>query len=660
MKPLRLTLLLLSSLAPSLLAGLPGPELVKDIYPGKYGSLDYEITFEALGNTLFLGASNESSGNELWKSGGTSASTVLVKDLCSGSHGGSPRQFTKAGDFIFFSAHDRFSGTELWRSDGTAAGTLMLKDIAVGTDASSDPRLLGAVGSTLYFTANDERYGMGELWKSNGTPAGTVKVTTLSPTVRVSVYPGVAMGDIYYFRVSKGSVMELWRTNGTETGTRFVTKTHSPPVAVGNHIFFTGDDGVHGKELWVSDGTTGGSSMVKDVAPGASGGAPYGAFAGGNLAYFSARTSDTSAWALWRSDGTPAGTFPLLELAEAYGNEVHVAGDLIYFTPKLPNGSSELWKSDGTVAGTKPLKYGTPGGRLIYFGNGDGRFYFTPHTTRGLLWQSDGTAQGTRVVADFFMGSTGYSGGGSHPRILNGKLLFATHHAAVGKELHSYDTTLPSIARPVLGEVTTTGARIDLAVNPNGFVTSAKFEYGTTESYGTTRYLAVASGEKTSRFQDFPVSLSELTSGTAYHYRITATNERGTRVATGTFRTAFTRETWRAASFGAGSIPEMAADDQDPDRDGLSNLVEYAFGLDPNLGDVAALPKPSISEEGMIFEFTHPEGQDDVIYGVEWSPSMAAGSWTTVPDTGSGNYHRFVVETRQKPRVFTRWTVDPR
>jgi ELWxxDGT repeat protein len=659
MKPKSLALLIFSSLAPTLFGELTGPELVKDIYPGARGSIDYETTFEAVGNTLFLAADDSTRGKELWKSDGTREGTMLVKDLCTGNHGSNPSRLIKAGNFVFFMGHDRTHSRALWRSDGTTAGTLMLKDILQGRDSSSYALPLGSVGDVLYFTITDERHGIGELWKSDGTVAGTAKVITISPTSRVAIYPGVAMGGIYYFRVSRGSRTELWRTDGSTNGTRYVTNTDSEPAAAGDHLYFTYNDGIHGRELWTSDGSTAGSRMVKEIAPGSSSGVPYGPFAAGGLAYFSAKVSDESAWSLWRSDGTEAGTFPLLELAEQYWNSIHVAGNHFYFTPKLPNGNSEVWKSDGTVAGTKPLKAGTPGGRMIYFGSGSGSFYFLP-VFGGPLWQSDGTTRGTRMVGDFSMTGIGHPGSGVYPTAVNGKLLFAASNSTSDKELYSYDIRLPSIAKPQLSEITTGSVRLDLAVNPNGISSSAKLEYGTSDAYGSIRYLPVAGESLLSSFQDFPVLLSGLAAGTTYHYRVSATNERGTRVSTGSFRTAFTRDTWRSAVFGAEASSQISADDQDPDGDGISNLIEYAFGLDPNKADSAGLPKPLTSGQEMVFEFTRPEGQEDMIYGVEWSPNMAPGSWASVPDTGSGFHHRFVVDTRQKPRVFTRWKVTPR
>ena len=100
--------------------------------------------------------------------------TVLVKDIVPGS--GSPFYsfdfwLTNVNGTLFFEAYDGTYGTELWKSDGTEAGTVLVKDINPGA-VSSDPSGLTNVNGTLFFAADDGSHRHA-LWRSDGTPAGT-------------------------------------------------------------------------------------------------------------------------------------------------------------------------------------------------------------------------------------------------------------------------------------------------------------------------------------------------------------------------------------------------------------------------------------------------------------------------------------------------------
>src|SRR5215208_3127821 len=79
------------------------------------------------------------------------------------------------------------------------------------------------------------------------------------------------------------------------------------PVNVNGTLFFTADDGVHGRELWASDGTEAGTRLVKDLVPGSSGSFPEEMVAVGGTLFFSVFTPETGT-ELWKSDGTAAGT----------------------------------------------------------------------------------------------------------------------------------------------------------------------------------------------------------------------------------------------------------------------------------------------------------------------------------------------------------------
>ena len=87
----------------------------------------------------------------------------MVKDIWAGSAGSEPSYLTDVNGTLFFRAQDETNGNELWKSDGTEAGTVMVKDIYLGQNYSSFRAYLTDINGTLFFTAEDPE-GQ-ELWK---------------------------------------------------------------------------------------------------------------------------------------------------------------------------------------------------------------------------------------------------------------------------------------------------------------------------------------------------------------------------------------------------------------------------------------------------------------------------------------------------------------
>ncbi len=107
---------------------------------------------------LYFVANDGITGQELWKSNGTEAGTVLVKDIAPGLNSSSPSQLTNVNGTLYFRAADPSAGYELFKSDGTEAGTVLVKDILPG-NADSMPSELTVIGNTLFFTAQDSSNG---------------------------------------------------------------------------------------------------------------------------------------------------------------------------------------------------------------------------------------------------------------------------------------------------------------------------------------------------------------------------------------------------------------------------------------------------------------------------------------------------------------------
>lgn len=82
-------------------------------------------------------------------------------------------------------------------------------------------------------------------------------------------------------------------------------------------------------------------------------------------------------------------------------------------------------------------------------------------------------------------------------------------------------------------------------------------------------------------------------------------------------------------SWVSGRVPaEQMGAAADPDRDGLSNLLEYALGGDPGIADARRAPHVAAAPEGFVFRFTRPLARDDLVYVVERSEDLIA--WSVV------------------------------
>ena len=260
----------------------------------------------------------------------------------------SPGFFCVVGSTLYFLASGPYSGQELWKTDGTFAGTRLVRDLHPGWN-SSNISFLTNLNDTLYFFApNNTEIG---LWTSDGTEEGTVWVTGLggsSPAL-----PPVRMGDKLYFSAISLGQGELWVTDGTAEGTRIVRawgpETGYPASNPGNlcavdgELYFNNLTQHSPQEmtLWRSDGTEAGTLPIVSSVNMAE-------IAGLNgQALFAA--GDELNYSLLVTDGTPAGTHALKKFDFGPG-EFQVSGGLLYYTAQLNWFNSQIWASDGTSA----------------------------------------------------------------------------------------------------------------------------------------------------------------------------------------------------------------------------------------------------------------------------------------------------------------------
>jgi len=433
------------------IAGTHGvPFRVKDIHPGARGSFPADLV--DVNGALFFRADDGASGRELWTSDGTPDGTRLVADLRAGPAGSSPAALTAVGSRVFFTADASDSSRELWVSDGSAAGTAMI--VASGTDASFDPSTFFAVGDRLFFVAADEAHGR-ELWISDGSGEGTHLVKDIRPgrcgAVACSSAPAelTALDRRVLFVASDGkSGRDLWVSDGTADGTSLVADIRPGPTgaepgfltALGDAVYFAADDGTHGRELWRSGGTADSTMLVRDIRPGRCGSlacssSPSYLTAAGDQLFFAVVTDTPQ---LWRTTGSAGDTVRLAALP-SLPYVRHAAHSTLFFSTADAESGAALWRSDGTNDGTvrvAPLSHDAAN----WLSSSDGRVFFS--AADGLrgneLWSSDGTAAGTALVQDINPGHYGSRPLSSFPTSLtrSGRFIFfSADDGSSGREL---------------------------------------------------------------------------------------------------------------------------------------------------------------------------------------------------------------------------------
>jgi ELWxxDGT repeat protein len=415
---------------------------------------------------LFFQADNGTSGSELWRSDGTEQGTWLVKDTLPGPASGGPFALTPVGETLFFTADiEQYGRGALWRSDGTPEGTMLLKDVAEN-DNGEGPWQLTASGSLLFFVANDGVHGL-ELWKSDGTTEGTQMVEDIVPGVD-GIYPRQNMpmgylpfnltdvnGTLFFQAEDLAHGAELWKSDGTAEGTQLVRDLVPGNMSaeyyyltdLNGTLLFVARTGQLAYGLWRSDGTGEGTQLVRDFSYAEPlGPSPpvryYPPISGltvvNNLVYFQVGGSGEGNEAgLWRSDGTPEGTFRLTDAAGAFVE----FNDRLYFMVPSGEGTTAIWQSDGTPEGTVPL-FDVNAGDIGMLTPAGGLLFFMSDYQSGRpshLWRTDGTADGTRVNKVFAAGIAASDPG----TVLEAgdMLFFAADDGTFGTELWKSDGT---------------------------------------------------------------------------------------------------------------------------------------------------------------------------------------------------------------------------
>jgi ELWxxDGT repeat protein len=282
----------------------------------------------------------------LWVTDGTAAGTFELRRLAIASRAAP----IGLGGRALFVADDGTTGNELWRSDGTTAGTVVVADLAPGV-TSSRPSMPVTVGERTFFLTTQSST---ELWWTDGTAAGTARV----PGFPTFLVPNLEMAAAQQrlFCTDFSAPRRLWVVDatGARTVTTFQGLSPSRLVGFGNDIVFLQNDSQFGQEPWISDGTAAGTRLIADIRPGPAGSNPYRLRSMGLRVLFLA-DDGVSGIDPWISDGTPAGTQRLVDWpAGVLAGEIEViSDDFAVIQTGNASGGSDLWFTDGTPMGTR-------------------------------------------------------------------------------------------------------------------------------------------------------------------------------------------------------------------------------------------------------------------------------------------------------------------
>lgn len=300
--------------------------LLKDIYPGFNSSNPYD--FYVLNNKIIFKAYTLEKGLEFWITDGTEAGTVLLKDINPNGDGflNDNRAYVRINQFkifnneLYFFADNGTNGMEIWKTNGTEAGTMMLKDINPGFNASYRPALdqrprIVEHNNELYFyvssSGSSNNLSYFQMWKTDGTTTGTQKISIIENTIKEgTLLPNTYFSfnnNFYFYGVDKATnKKELYRTDFNTVTKIEGTGNHTAFYPVKDKIYYTNNDFISGKgeEIWAIEKDDS-FAIVDDIVPGTQGSNAGNFYVFNDYLYFSIRNQNYQP-ELWRLSNNTA------------------------------------------------------------------------------------------------------------------------------------------------------------------------------------------------------------------------------------------------------------------------------------------------------------------------------------------------------------------
>ena len=373
----------------------------------------------------------------------------MVKDI---SYGSTDTNFI--GGYITSNFFYFLKDSSLWRSDGTNKGTITIAEFPLGDTIAIDVSAKNFLYFTRRYYSSNRVYECYTYYRTNGYAATQLPILGNYEPVMQSGYE--YMQDAYQEYSSKLVGNLLLSTNGWKFGlyaqdlsqintksiiSKFYAADIQDSASTNDAIIFSGSLSFgSNQEPWRSDGTVGGTYMLKDIWP-TNSSKPNSFYSVGNTVFFVA-DHPYDGFGLWKTNGTTAGTskiinFDVLEndilQGEEYDRDLNFKGmkggyinSTLYFIAvddatkerDFIGDHSNLYMTKGTLSTTRKIK--TPWEGEEYFVKvfqvGNELFYWTrtdvslyTDMLHNTLWRVRQDNTGKEVISLFHRESIPYS-----------------------------------------------------------------------------------------------------------------------------------------------------------------------------------------------------------------------------------------------------------
>ncbi len=354
-------------------------DLGGDAFIGHIGIANDKLYFQGFGG--------DESGTELWEYDGSSLTQFEINS--EPEQGSSARFPAELNGTLYFTAFNG-DGTDrwhLWRLNGSNPEPIDL----TGETGSSNPNQFQAIEDMLYFSASTDKLGR-ELWVTDGTGAELL-IDIVEGSDDGDPYNITAIGtELFFFgNEGDGSILYVYDGNDFSTFDLRADEGENQFIEFNDQVYFQGNDGVDGDELWVYDGEE--VSLVQDINP-FFGSSPTNFFVFQDELFFAANDG-TNGEELWKFDGATASIVQNINPNEnpSSPNNFVSIGSTLYFVATTADEGKELAKYNGSTVTIIDVREGSGGSNpeeLMEF-NGNLIFRAAGDASLTELWMYDGT-----------------------------------------------------------------------------------------------------------------------------------------------------------------------------------------------------------------------------------------------------------------------------